>query len=275
MEDSNPQHFAPPPDDGGSRPQGATEKTVGYGVTIVTVIVGLLPSIIPMTPDVILGLRILCVVLAIFALIIFADVAGYRRAALRVLAVCLVAFLSFALGEHEGKQASLPTSSATPSQNSLFPEFQTHVLAHWGDSAGASCSAIIDGAKILQEQDTSRVVLICGFSDPATDITEDTRITVTHPYSILDDRMALSAAFSKPMLELFTTMIEQGKLKPQLPKGTFIAVPYTQWYAVAVLPAGTDSGLIRSLSDIRRNGGKIIDGHSATAASLVQSIVNR
>jgi hypothetical protein len=120
-DDSHLQHFAPPPDDGGGNSSSgmpdklSKEFKLGLAATLLALVASLVPSVFTMTPRAVLFMRIVCVLLVVAVPIIFADVAGYGRQAVRlsslVLSLVIVSIISYRAGQH----ATTVTPTATPS----------------------------------------------------------------------------------------------------------------------------------------------------------------
>ena len=93
----------------------SNESKVGIGLGLLGVVGGLLPTVVTMSPSFLWGLRALCGLLVMAAVLIFADVAGYRRAGIAGLLIfvmmSVVAGVSYRLGQHSREPVVYGTQS--------------------------------------------------------------------------------------------------------------------------------------------------------------------
>ncbi len=115
-----------------------------------------------------------------------------------------------------------------------------NVVGSWGPTP-TGCNATIDTSKLQSFRDNYKIALVCGLIDPAADIMEDTRITVSPLFTILPVPVAIQVQHRADMVE-------------------YMATPNRQmWFFFAVLlPEGTQTSQITRLSDVKRHNGKIL-----------------
>lgn len=140
----------------------------------------------------------------------------------------------------------------------------TRVFTGWGGGVGTLCSATIDGSKLVDWKETDRVALICGVTDPTVDQMEDTRITITQPFTIQLQQMVMTASYSKEMADFLNGLLDQPRKTAPPPPGMETLIQWSSWYQLVLLPKEVDTSAIHSLSDVTRRAGKVIDSASIT-----------
>lgn len=127
------------------------------------------------------------------------------------------------------------------------------------DTASPFCNALVDVAQLISYKDKYSVVLVCGLPDSTIDRLEDTRITVTKPFSIrLGDPVVMSAPYSESMLIEMKARFDQQLRGLSLKKGETVTFLFSKWSEIVLVPTGTNMSAIQRLSDIPRVGGKIL-----------------
>jgi hypothetical protein len=97
------------------------------------------------------------------------------------------------------------------------------VFVGWGGVPGR-CSAIIDTSRLLSFRDTYKLALVCGIQDPATDILEDNRITISNSFNIVPGGLSILA----------THELQPVDLSPNQ--------PHALWHHVILIPNGVSTG---------------------------------
>jgi len=118
------------------------------------------------------------------------------------------------------------------------------VITAWGGARLGECNATFDTSGLSSFHKDYHVVLICGVVDPKADQFTDTRITISKPYTILPrDPIKVSVPFNARM----------ANAAQQIPvQDLFI------WNVAVIVPKGADISSINSLSDVKKNDGKIL-----------------
>jgi hypothetical protein len=107
----------------------SSESKIGLGVALLAVVIGLVPAVVPMTPALLIGLRIGCGFLALVAIGIFADVFGRLKQTLAVvgtiLFVTIIAYFSYQYGLNSNQTtppAPIPSATVCPPMSaSIIP----------------------------------------------------------------------------------------------------------------------------------------------------------
>src|SRR6266478_1617589 len=108
-----------------------------------------------------------------------------------------------------------------------------NIMQQWtGDWASQTCNAVIDTSRLVGFKGGYRVVLICGASDPKIDPQEDNRIAVSTPFHITGSPVGQQTGF-------------------------------TLWHAVALLPKESDPASVKRVSDVYRQGGRMVTDPAA------------
>jgi hypothetical protein len=124
------------------------------------------------------------------------------------------------------------------------------ILLGWG-SVGPSCSAAINGDRLVDYVDEFEVAFVCGIPDSRIARERDTKITVSALFPISPGRINISADYSQAMRDAF------AEQEAKALKGT--VVPTSTWYRVILLPKGFDVRRIRTLSDVETAGGVMVE----------------
>jgi hypothetical protein len=152
-----------------------------------------------------------------------------------------------------------------------------NIMQSWsGDLAAQTCSATIDTSRLVGLKNNYRVILICGLTDPTTDPLEDNRIAVSGAFHITGASVQILASI-RSMLETFakvtppappnTTPSPNSGLPPNQAGAPNTAGPtnppaqiaqINMWHAIAILPSGSDPNAIKRVSDVSRQGGRMI-----------------
>lgn len=112
----------------------------------------------------------------------------------------------------------------------------------WGTMQDG-CYVVMDGSKLQSYSDKYNLFIACGITDPTTDVNQDTTITISSPFTITDNSIAIKAKFTPELLE-------RGKSAQQ---------PATVWQQPFLFPKKGDMSRVKKLSDIREFGGKIVN----------------
>lgn len=140
------------------------------------------------------------------------------------------------------------------------------IIAGWGADE-SSCKAELDVSKVPEQIKKSfDVALVCGFADPQTDLMKDTRITVSHLFTI-QNPLTIAAQFSQNMADSMAKDQDNTvqKLRATIPRNKPLprdaAVQLTNliWLKPVLLPKGFDTNNIHKLDDVIPSGGKLSD----------------
>ena len=130
-----------------------------------------------------------------------------------------------------------------------------NIMQQWtGDAVNQTCSAQIDTSRLVGFKNSSRVVLICGASDPKVDPQEDTRISVSSAFHITGQPVGINAGFGN-LAEFVKQNISAGIPGQQM--------GFMLWHTVAIIPKESDPASIKRVSDVYRQGGRIVTDPTA------------
>src|SRR5580704_6203573 len=65
-----------------------------------------------------------------------------------------------------------------------------NVIVGWGGVPGR-CAAVVDTSRLLSFRDTYKLALVCGIHDPATDMLEDDKITISNLFNIVPGGLSI------------------------------------------------------------------------------------
>jgi hypothetical protein len=103
------------------------------------------------------------------------------------------------------------------------------------------------------------VIALCGFDNPSVDIYQDEEITVSKPYTFRPDVFLISVPYSGRMATALGNYAKHLSLpKRMVPKGATPVVQAYLWFQLALVPNNISLDSIRSLSDVKREGGKLL-----------------
>jgi hypothetical protein len=129
-----------------------------------------------------------------------------------------------------------------------------NIMQQWsGDPMGQTCNAQVDTSRLIGFKNGYRLVLICGASDPKVDPQEDDRIAVSAAFHITGQPVAVLAPFGN--------LAEFIKQSPAPPPGQ--QTGFVLWHAVALIPKESDPASIKRVSDVYRQGGRIVTDPAA------------
>ncbi len=129
-----------------------------------------------------------------------------------------------------------------------------NIMQQWtGDWASQTCNAVIDTSRLVGFKGGYRVVLICGASDPKIDPQEDNRIAVSTPFHITGSPVAIVAPLG--------SLTQIAKDLPPPPVGQ--QTGFMLWHAVALLPKESDPASVKRVSDVYRQGGRMVTDPAA------------
>jgi hypothetical protein len=118
-----------------------------------------------------------------------------------------------------------------------------NVIATWSADRG-SCFAVVDTSKLIMFRDKFDVYLICGVADPTVDQMRDTLIATSHAYTITGLGVSIAVSYPQSL---------KDKLSP-LPQNAMI----NAWQVALLLPKDVDIENVRTLADVKKQGGHII-----------------
>ena len=232
------------------------EFKLGVAVALGAIVVGLLPITFSMSPLLLSMLRGLCGLLTIAALVILADVAGWRRLPIQILTVTLlltgVAYLSYRLGQRSQRVATNPQQPG--------PAFLDlgHLFLGYGADAEHTCHAVFNGPLLIQWSNNYRLALVCGVSDPTIDQFSNKHITVSSLFNITPSAIDISAQHRPETAKVIQRMINAQLAI--IPKGARkqVGVEWSLWYRPVLLPPNVTPSDIRKLSDVAKLDGVVV-----------------
>jgi hypothetical protein len=126
-----------------------------------------------------------------------------------------------------------------------------NVVQSWsGDWNTQICNATIDTSRLIGFKNGYRMVLVCGASDPKVDPQEDNRIAVSSAFHITGAPVLVVAPFGS-----LTEAVKQ--VPPNTGQGFML------WHAVALIPKDSDPAAIKRISDVYRQGGRVVTDPTA------------
>jgi len=149
------------------------------------------------------------------------------------------------------------------------------VLTSWGDAeaTGQICQATVDGSRISEWKDKSRVAIACGIADSSIDWMNDERITVSRAFSIKDGSMKIVADYSAPMAAVLSGGLQKAANIKNKPKP--LGIQWDQWVVAIVLPNDADILDVHRLSDVKRLGGTVLDPHTSLETSVLPGVTRK
>lgn len=134
------------------------------------------------------------------------------------------------------------------------------VMGDWSPTS-TGCRITVDTSRMETFKKKYNLVGLCGWNDSATDKLQQTGITISRPFEITGEWVAIFAQFSPEM----ATEVSQGIVPASVvvagpPSGAVGSRfgPGYLWYLPALLPKDADLSKIMTLSDVRKQGGKIL-----------------
>lgn len=115
-----------------------------------------------------------------------------------------------------------------------------HMVTKWGKEKG-DCVGDIDASMALEFREKYRLVVVCGMYDESKDFFEETRISISSPFHIFPGPLSVKIPISKEMAEAIA-----------------VNHPADIFFMPVVLPEGADFNAIHRLSDVKRQGGKLL-----------------
>lgn len=121
-----------------------------------------------------------------------------------------------------------------------------NLMQSWsGDYPNQSCNAVVDTSRLIGFKNGYRMVLICGASDPKVDPQEDDRISVSAAFHITGAPVGMVAPFGN-LVSAFKGVV------PNTGQG------FNLWHSIALIPKDSDPGSIKRVSDVTRQGGRLV-----------------
>jgi hypothetical protein len=143
-----------------------------------------------------------------------------------------------------------------------------NVTAAWGPTP-TGCQIGVDTSRLSTFRDQYYLVGVCGLTDPSTDVLQQTGITISKPFTITPGGVNIFAPYSAVMANtikglLLPTPATPGAIPPAsgaAPSGganpASVVAP-AMWYQPVLVPKEIDFTKIATLSDIKKQGGKIL-----------------
>lgn len=121
------------------------------------------------------------------------------------------------------------------------------IVRSWGigmSDGRRTCYIEADTSRLVNFREKFQVFMICGVNDSTVDMQEDDRIILSAPFSISGGVTRIEVRIA-------------GKLDfiHSLPPGNGL----TMWRNIVLLPRGTDPTRIKTLSDVPRFGGRVVE----------------
>ena len=143
-----------------------------------------------------------------------------------------------------------------------------NIMQQWaGDWPSQSCNALVDTSRLIGFKKNYRAVLICGASDPKVDPQEDARIAISAPFHITGTPVSIVA----PMGNLAQIAKDVVATVPSPAPGQQAA--FMLWHAVALIPKDSDPAAIKRVSDVERQGGRMVTDPAAGGFGNAVAIV--
>lgn len=114
----------------------------------------------------------------------------------------------------------------------------------------------INGAALVEFAHRYNVVMLCGTGGPPVDRFTDRAITVSKAVSIEPNDFPIEEAVSGPMRVHLDQMARKSPRRESSPPARFHEEDL--WYEVVLLPKGVDAFAVRTLSDVKRFGGRFL-----------------
>jgi hypothetical protein len=117
-----------------------------------------------------------------------------------------------------------------------------NVIASYG-RGDSGCQSTVDTSRLTNFKNEFHLVVACGISNPAVDQLEETGISISAPFNINPGGVAILTPYSPAMA---------AELKTIVPQQTGV------WFQAILVPKDIDLSKISHLSEIQKQGGKII-----------------
>ena len=140
------------------------------------------------------------------------------------------------------------------------------VIQGWGPQmtpTGPACMMVMDTSRLKRFKDKFFVVGACGISDPTTDMYTDDEITISKPFTITGANVTIEARMNAQMAKVVA--IPATPNQPSPPSGSQPSQPNqlnpnaSVWYKAALVPKDADLSRVKSLTDIKHDGGRVVD----------------
>jgi hypothetical protein len=115
----------------------------------------------------------------------------------------------------------------------------TDLLKGWGITP-SGCGGVVDTARLAGFTKKYKFALACGMDDATIDRLEDARIAISSPFNIGGGDVTVEADFPQSVLQL----LKPGETRI--------------WHALLIVPKTEDISRIKRLSDVVKDGGKVI-----------------
>ena len=119
-----------------------------------------------------------------------------------------------------------------------------NVFTGWGgDPVNKTCNANFDTSRLVAMREKYHVILVCGMVDSTTDPEEDTRISISRPFSITGQPLGIVVPYGA--LRSATDTIPQNQ-------------SFALWHSAALFPKDIEVSELKRVSDIEKRGGRMI-----------------
>ncbi len=145
-----------------------------------------------------------------------------------------------------------------------------NVMAAWGPTT-TGCQMALDTSRLSTFKDRYYLVGVCGFTDPSTDLLQQTGVTISKPFTITSGGVSIFAPYSAtmantikgvtPPVALPTNAVTpaSGAVQPSSSTTNAAVLSMSMWYQPVLVPKEADISKSASLWDIKKQGGKILN----------------
>jgi hypothetical protein len=134
-----------------------------------------------------------------------------------------------------------------------------NLIVGWGPAlspTGFACSFILDTTPIKKYEGKYMILGVCGVADPTVDAYTDQSVTISRPFTITGSGVQILAPMSAPMASKVPLVPPTTQSPTQNPVQANVP---SLWYKAAIVPKDADMSRIKTLMDIKREGGKVFD----------------
>lgn len=149
------------------------------------------------------------------------------------------------------------------------PFLRGQLIVGSGSGPGATVQ-MLNGAALSDFRRDYKLMVVCGLTDPSSDKFEDERISKSAAFTITNARMEILIPYQSPMTDVLNAAIARaaqqheaertrpGFKHPKKTKQILVQYQLHTWTEIALLPKNIEPTMVRKLSDVRLQGGKIL-----------------
>lgn len=132
------------------------------------------------------------------------------------------------------------------------------IIVAWG--VPGACGGVINTVPLMPYNDGFGVAMICGVENHGIDRVEDQRITVTPVFTITGGDLPIQTAYSKGMADAIQEFRDRvlKDISPAMREQASANITVSLWHQVVLLPKNVNTADIHKVSDVKRNGGKLL-----------------